>query len=167
MSEEQKPKRKYTRRKARVEPLAVYAVMVTIRHGRKSETIYGESVRTENGCLVVVSMDGPPPLVEKTRYIPLASAEIEVVRRPAPVAYQFAPQQNSAPNWIPPMPAQHQQTDPYQTAGPRIVAGPLELARQREAAGVVVRRPVSSEMVERNADGIPVVTAGFLDGSPS
>jgi hypothetical protein len=165
---EDKPKRKYVRRR-KVEPLAVYSVVVTVRTGRKSETIYGESVRTECGCLVVVSMDGPPPLVEKTRYIPLGSAEIDVCQRPVPQQWQ----RNSAPQWIPPMPQQVSMGDgtisgradlSYQQAGPRIVPGPLEIARQRQTAPAAPTR--STQMVERNADGVPVVTAGFLDGSP-
>lgn len=163
MPEETKSKRKYTRRR-KVEPLAVYSIVVTVRTGRKTETIYGESVRTEGGCLVVVSMDGPQPLVEKTRYIPLGSAEIEVCQRPAPVQYQYRPQPMGTV--ISTMPPQY--VPDQAQAGPRVVPGPLELARQREAMGpTIVRRPQSSEMVERNADGIAVVTAGFLDGSPT
>lgn len=162
MSEEKKPKRKYTRRQ-KPQPMNVYSVIVTVKSGRKTEAIYGESVRTENGCLVVISMDGPPPLVEKTRYIPLGSAEIEVCQRPAPVYREIHdPRQNA---WLAPVPPQFSHV-PERTEGPQVQPGPLEIARQREAQGF---RPVprqSSSMVERNADGIPVVTAGFLDGSP-
>jgi len=162
MTEEKKPKRKYTRR-PKVEPMAVYAVMVTVRRGRKSETIYGESTRVENGCLVVVSMDGPPPLVEKVRYIPLGSAEIDVCQRPRMYRREVAEQE------IPQFAMQHmvaQGQIPYQAqAGPQIQPGPLELARQRGAIPATPR-PVQN-MVERNADGIPVVTAGFMDGAPT
>lgn len=160
MTEEKKPKRKYTRR-PKVEPMAVYAVMVTVRRGRKSETIYGESTRVENGCLVVVSMDGPPPLVEKVRYIPLGSAEIDVCQRPRMYRREVAEQE------IPQFAMQHmvaQGQIPYQ-AGPQIQPGPLELARQRGAIPATPR-PVQN-MVERNADGVPVVTAGFMDGAPT
>ena len=52
MTDEKKPKRKYTRR-AKPQPIAAYSVIVTVKRGRKSETIYGESTRVENGCLVV------------------------------------------------------------------------------------------------------------------
>lgn len=173
MTEEKKAKRKYTRR-PKVEPMAVYAVMVTVRRGRKSETIYGESTRVENGCLVVVSMDGPPPLVEKVRYIPLGSAEIEVCRRPQPVptlspswAPFVQPQTVPTPYYTPNgagMPPQFSHV-PEHTPGPQIQPGPLELARQR--GGIpAVPRPVQN-MVERNADGVPVVTAGFMDGAPT
>ena len=160
MTEEKKPKRKYTRRQ-KIEPLAVYAVVVTIKRGRKSETIYGESTRVENGCLVVVSMDGPPPLVEKVRYIPLGSAEIEVCQRPKMYRREVPEQE------IPQFAMQHmvaQGQIPYQ-AGPQIQPGPLELARQRGAIPATPR-PVQN-MVERNADGVPVVTAGFMDGAPT
>jgi hypothetical protein len=165
MSEE-KPKRKYVRRR-KVEPLAVYSVVVTVRTGRKSETIYGESVRTEGGCLVVVSMDGPPPLVEKTRYIPLGSAEIEVCQRPVPQQYQprFMPQQSEQPRLGMSYPPSYSVAQ-LQQEGPRIVPGPLEIARQRAAAAPAPPPRNSTQMVERNADGVPVVTAGFLDGSP-
>lgn len=170
MTEEKKAKRKYTRR-PKVEPMAVYAVMVTVKRGRKSETIYGESTRVENGCLVVVSMDGPPPLVEKVRYIPLGSAEIEVCRRPTPTwgdnAYARLVQPVDT-QWRGPVTnpvVQHQQNDPYASAGPQIQPGPLELARQRGAIPATPR-PVQN-MVERNADGVPVVTAGFMDGAPT
>jgi hypothetical protein len=162
MTEEKKPKRKYTRR-PKVEPMAVYAVMVTVRRGRKSETIYGESTRVENGCLVVVSMDGPPPLVEKVRYIPLGSAEIDVCQRPRMYRREVAEQE------IPQFAMQHmvaQGQIPYPApAGPQIQPGPLELARQRGAIPATPR-PVQN-MVERNADGVPVVTAGFMDGAPT
>ena len=155
-----KVKRKYTRRQ-KIEPLAVYAVVVTVKRGRKSETIYGESTRVENGCLVVVSMDGPPPLVEKVRYIPLGSAEIEVCQRPKMYRREVPEQE------IPQFAMQHmvaQGQIPYQ-AGPQIQPGPLELARQRGAIPATPR-PVQN-MVERNADGVPVVTAGFMDGAPT
>jgi hypothetical protein len=168
MSEE-KPKRKYVRRR-KVEPLAVYSVVVTVRTGRKSETIYGESVRTEGGCLVVVSMDGPPPLVEKTRYIPLGSAEIEVCQRPTPTWADNAYARMAAmPQTVRQPSFQATPNDfihPEPQAGPRIVPGPLEIARQRAAAAPAPPPRNSTQMVERNADGIPVVTAGFLDGSP-
>ena len=164
--EEKKPKRKYTRR-AKVEPLAVYSVMVTVRRGRKTETIYGESVHMGDGCLVVVSMDGPQPLVEKTRYIPLGSAEIEVCQRVKPSweenAYRRMVQPVNEP-WLhstltpPPYPPAQPQP-----SGPRIIAGPLEMARSQPQP---VRREVR-DIVERNADGVPVVSAGFLDGSPT
>ena len=170
MTEEKKPKRKYTRR-PKVEPMAVYAVMVTVRRGRKSETIYGESTRVENGCLVVVSMDGPPPLVEKVRYIPLGSAEIDVCQRPQPVYRQMP---TTREQWEESGLLVARASGPVvagdfvQRAGPQIQPGPLELARMREAQGFrPVQRPQASNMVERNADGIPVVTAGFLDGSPT
>lgn len=164
MTEEKKPKRKYTRR-PKVEPLAVYAVMVTVRRGRKSETIYGESTRVENGCLVVVSMDGPPPLVEKVRYIPLGSAEIEVCQRPR--AYYPTTRERYEESGIVVARAHGPiaQGDFVQAAGPQIQPGPLELARQRGAIPATPR-PVQN-MVERNADGVPVVTAGFMDGAPT
>jgi hypothetical protein len=176
MSEE-KPKRKYVRRR-KVEPLAVYSVVVTVRTGRKSETIYGESVRTEGGCLVVVSMDGPPPLVEKTRYIPLGSAEIEVCQRPAQQQWVYRNGQRMDPrefdalaqtqkSWPPPFQATPNDfIHPEPQAGPRLIPGPLEIARQRAAAAPAPPPRNSTQMVERNADGVPVVTAGFLDGSP-
>ena len=170
MNDEAKPKRKY-RRRQKVEPLAVYAVVVTVKRGRATETIYGESVRTEGGCLVVTSMDGPPPLVEKTRYIPLGSAEIEVCQRPTPIPIQYAyrpiQQPNHTPYYTPNGTGNEAAPSAgWNEAGPRIVPGPLEIARRRQAAPVETR-PVQSQMVERNADGIPVVTAGFLDGSPT
>ena len=65
MSEEQKPKRKYTKRAKQAHP-EVYSVLVRVTRGRKIETIHCESTRIENGCLVAVSLDGPPPLIEKT-----------------------------------------------------------------------------------------------------
>ena len=172
--EEAKPKRKYKRR-AKVEPLAVYAVVVTVKRGRAVERIYGESARVENGCLVLVSMDGPPPLVEKVRYIPLGSAEIEVCRRPEPAMRWVQPA--AMGNWAPPpnsvpLPGGGwgSVTDsPAAQVGPQISPGPLELLRQREAmqgGPRPVQRP-PSQVVERNPDGIAVVTAGFLDGSPT
>jgi hypothetical protein len=161
--EDQKPKRKYTRRKAKVEPLAVYAVMVTVTRGRKTETIYAESTRVEDGCLVICSLDGPQPLVERVRYIPLGSAEITVCARPQPawqdVAAYRSPQQG-----------QRLLTREYlqeAASGPRIEPGPLEIARQREAQGPIARPRPQGNLVEKNADGIAVVTAGFLDGSPT
>lgn len=163
MTEEKKPKRKYTRR-PKVEPLAVYAVMVTVKRGRKSETIYGESTRVENGCLVVVSMDGPPPLVEKVRYIPLGSAEIEVCQRPQQYQPRIVMDQRPNP-WIPQNAVPMPNGGFGATTGPQIQPGPLELARQRGAIPATPR-PVQN-MVERNADGIPVVTAGFMDGAPT
>lgn len=167
MNDEAKPKRKY-RRRQKVEPLAVYAVVVTVKRGRATETIYGESVRTEGGCLVVTSMDGPPPLVEKTRYIPLGSAEIEVCQRPV-VRFQPFPMHppTSAPYYTPGHGGNEASPSAgWNEAGPRIIPGPLEVSRQRQAAPAAPR-PVQSQMVERNADGVPVVTAGFLDGSPT
>lgn len=167
MTDDAKPKRKY-RRRQKVEPLAVYAVVVTVKTGRKTETIYGESVRTEGGCLVVTSMDGPPPLVEKTRYIPLGSAEIEVCQRPAQYRPRIVMDQRPNP-WMPqdavPLPsAGWGATD----SGPRIVPGPLEIARQRGGGNFTpVPRQRQEGIVERNPDGVPVVTAGFLDGSPT
>jgi len=166
--EEKKPKRKYTR-KAKVEPLAVYAVMVKVTRGRKVEMIYAESTRVENGCLVVVSMDGPQPLVERTRYIPFGSAEIEVCARPQPDWREMAAYR--APQPLSPIPA-NAVALPYggygvTTQGPRIEPGPLEIARQREAQGPVARPRPQGNLVEKNADGVAVVTAGFLDGSPT
>ena len=157
-------KRKYTRRAKPVQP-EVYSVLVRVTRGRKVETIHCESTRIEHGCLVVVSLDGPPPLIEKTRYIPLGSAEIEVCARQQP-----------AMRWVTaPQPAEVSigstvQLPQYQAPpqGPQFSPGPLELLRQRE--GTAVPRPApraSSQVVERNAEGVPVVTAGFLDGSPS
>lgn len=170
--EDKKPKRKYTR-KAKVEPLAVYAVMVRVTRGRKVETIYAESTRVENGCLVICSLDGPQPLVEKTRYIPLGNAEIEVCNRPQ--------ERRWVSNWAPgpdplkphPQPFTQEQIRDLMcaqqqiNAGPRIEPGPLEIARQREAQGPVARPRPQGNLVEKNADGIAVVTAGFLDGSPT
>jgi len=173
--EDQKPKRKYTRKKAKVEPLAVYAVMVTVARGRKTETIYAESTRVENGCLVIVSMDGPQPLVERTRYIPLGGAEITVCQRPqATYRAIHDPRQNA---WLPQgavslpnggwgatttLPPQFSHV-PDRTDGPRVIAGPLgmNLGQPRPQTREV------RDIVERNADGIPVVSAGFLDGSPT
>ena len=159
MTEEKKPKRKYTRR-AKPEATGAYAVVVTIRRGRKQETIYAESARAEGPCLVVVSMDGPPPLIERVRYIPLGSAEITVCRR-----MQAVPPVQQA------YPAYPQSLGPYvePPTGPQIQPGPLEIARQREAAGAgpKIVRNAPSGIVERNPDGIPVVTAGFFDGGIS
>ena len=168
MAEEQKkPKRKYTRRQPA--PVAVYSVLVTVKRGKKTETIYGESVRTEGGCLVVTSMDGPPPLVEKTRYIPLGSAEIEVCQRPTPVQYQPRIVMETRPNpWQPQNAVELPNGGFGSTTGPQIVPGPLEIARQRTGGNFTpVPRPRQEGIVERNPDGVPVVTAGFLDGSPS
>lgn len=166
MNDEAKPKRKY-RRRQKVEPMAVYAVVVTVKRGRATETIYGESVRTEGGCLVVTSMDGPPPLVEKTRYIPLGSAEIEVCHRPAQIQYAWKRQEYPTPEQLLYSNGSAQlATITQQPEGPRIVPGPLEIARQRQAAPAAPR-PTQSQMIERNADGVAVVTAGFLDGSPT
>jgi hypothetical protein len=150
-----KAKRKYTRRQSQPE---VYSVLVRVTRGRRVETIHCESTRVENGCLVVVSMDGPPPLVEKTRYIPFGSAEIEVCARPQAVT-----------TWT--QPAYIQQatlpmggfTVPTATAGPQIEAGPLGRARM---VGVQPR-PQSTDLVERNAEGAPVVSVTYLDGSPT
>jgi hypothetical protein len=164
MSEEQKPKRKYTKRAKPAQP-EVYSVLVRVTRGRKTETIHCESTRIENGCLVAVSLDGPPPLIEKTRYIPLGSAEIEVCARQQPVV-----------RWVdvtPPggvgMGSNARSTGsimPMQS-GPQLMPGPLELLRQREAGMPVAPPRQPSQVVERNSDGVPVVTAGFLDGSPS
>ena len=164
MTEEKKPKRKYTRRQ-KIEPLAVYAVVVTIKRGRKSESIYGESTRVENGCLVVVSMDGPPPLVEKVRYIPLGSAEIEVCQRPAMWQRTGRERYEEGGLMLARAVGPIAQGDFVQASGPQIQPGPLELARQRGAIPATPR-PVQN-MVERNADGVPVVTAGFMDGAPT
>lgn len=166
MADDAKPKRKYQRR-AKVQPLAVYAVVVTVKTGRKTETIYGESVRNEGGCLVVVSMDGPPPLVEKTRYIPLGSAEIEVCQRPTPIQPMVWMRPNmGVQTYIGDAPATV--TSGGTSAGPQITPGPLEIARQRAGGNFTpVARPRQEGIVERNPDGVAVVTAGFLDGSPS
>ena len=167
MTEEKKPKRKYTR-KPKVEPLAVYAVMVKVTRGRKVETIYAESTRVENGCLVIVSMDGPQPLVEMPRYIPFGSAEIEVYKRPTP-----SWEENALRHLVldarayPPPVVLPNGGYAVPTSGPRIEPGPLEIARQREAQGPVARPRPQGNLVEKNADGIAVVTAGFLDGSPT
>ena len=156
MQDEKKPKRKYTR-KPKVAPLAVYSVMVTVSRGRKTETIYAESTRVENGCLVVVSMDGPQPLVEKTRYIPLASAEITVCERPKPAYVQQAQPLFPIPANAVALPHGGYGV----TTGPQIIAGPLEMARR---AGIGQNVPRSSEIVERNGEGAPVVTTGYLEG---
>lgn len=168
MTDEKKPKRKYTRR-AKPQPIAAYSVIVTVKRGRKSETIYAESARAENGCLVVMTMDGPPPLIERVRYIPLGSPEIEVCQRQ--IQHNLIPwgayaTQNTAPsaNDIEQMQMWQRKAE-QQQSGPRIEAGPLEIARQRGGLMPVPRKPEG--IVERNADGAPVVTAGFLDGSPS
>jgi hypothetical protein len=148
-----KAKRKYTRRQSQPE---VYSVLVRVTRGRKVETIHCESTRVENGCLVVVSMDGPPPLVEKTRYIPFGSAEIEVCARPwanHPAIQNFAPPQSPMGGF----------TVPKTTAGPQIEAGPLGRAR---VVGMAPR-PQSTDLVERNAEGAPVVSVTYLDGSPT
>lgn len=167
MTEEKRPKRKYTRR-PKPEAAGAYAVVVTIRRGRKQETIYAESARAEGPCLVVVSMDGPPPLLERVRYIPLGSAEITVCRRVMPAqtipwaAYsnQPAPSQKDI---------EEMRAQMMAAAGPVIQPGPLELARQREAMGPgpKIVRNAPTGIVERNPDGIPVVTAGFFDGGIS
>lgn len=172
MEEKAKPKRKYTR-KPKVEPLAVYSVMVKVTKGRKTETIYAESTRVENGCLVIVSMDGPQPLVERTRYIPFGSAEIEVCQRPQPAMRWLQPAQPSVPS--PPWTITGAYADQQiptgmsnppqfvQPSGPRIELGPLEMARQMgqgQAAPPPARR---AAIVERNAEGLPVVMGGFTD----
>lgn len=157
--EEKKAKRKYTRR-AKVEPLAVYSVLVRVKQGRKTETIYGESTRTENGCLVIVSMDGPQPLVEKTRYIPLGGAEIEVCQRPQPAMRWMAP----APQSLMPIPANAVSLPnggySVPTSGPMIQPGPLGLMKMPQ-------RTASNEIVERNGEGAAVVTTGYLEGAPT
>ena len=164
MSEEQKPKRKYTKRAKPAQP-EVYSVLVRVTRGRKTETIHCESTRVENGCLVAVSLDGPPPLIEKTRYIPLGSAEIEVCARQQPVV-----------RWVDVTPpggvgigsnARSTGSIVPMQGGPQLTPGPLELLRQREAGMPVAPSRQPSQVVERNSDGVPVVTAGFLDGSPS
>ena len=164
MSEEQKPKRKYTKRAKPAQP-EVYSVLVRVTRGRKIETIHCESTRIENGCLVAVSLDGPPPLIEKTRYIPLGSAEIEVCARQQPVV-----------RWVdvtPPggvgMGRSTHSTGSIVSmqSGPQLTPGPLELLRQREAGMPAAPPRQPSQVVERTPDGVPVVTAGFLDGSPS
>jgi len=158
-------KRKYTRRAKPVQP-EVYSVLVRVTRGRKVEIIHCESTRIEHGCLVVVSLDGPPPLIEKTRYIPLGSAEIEVCARQQPVV-----------RWVDAAPpggvgvstgyTVQMSTSPVSQQGPQLTPGPLELLRQREAGMPVAPQRQPSQVVERNSDGVPVVTAGFLDGSPS
>jgi hypothetical protein len=160
MGEEQKPKRKYTKRAVKAQP-EVYSVLVRITRGRKVETIRCESTRVENGCLVVISMDGPPPLVEKTRYIPFGSAEIEVCARPRPVA--TVPYADGTPIRWGASPQYSIATNPVQVVGPQIEAGPLGKAR---VVGVAPR-PQSTDLVERNAEGAPVVSVTYLDGSPT
>lgn len=164
MSEEQKPKRKYTKRAKPAQP-EVYSVLVRVTRGRKTETIHCESTRIENGCLVAVSLDGPPPLIEKTRYIPLGSAEIEVCARQQPVV-----------RWVDVTPpggvgmgsnARSTGSIVSMQSGPQLTPGPLELLRQREAGMPAAPPRQPSQVVERTPDGVPVVTAGFLDGSPS
>ena len=164
MIEEQKPKRKYTKRAKPAQP-EVYSVLVRVTRGRKIEAIHCESTRIENGCLVAVSLDGPPPLIEKTRYIPLGSAEIEVCARQQPDMRWFtAPQSTGVSIGSTVQMPQYQATP----QGPQFSPGPLELLRQREATDASRHAPrASSQVVERNSDGVPVVTAGFLDGSPS
>lgn len=166
MAEEQKkPKRKYTRRQPA--PVAVYSVLVTVKRGKKVETIYGESAKAENGCLVVVSMDGPPPLIEKVRYIPLGDAEITVCQRQTPMWAQAPLLTNPAISIPTPIGATRFENDTWgrADAGPRIEPGPLELLRHAQKAGP---RPApvprqTAPLVERNADGVAVVSAGFGD----
>ena len=179
MPEEAKPKRKYQRRKARVEPLAVYAVMASVPKGRKIETIYAESARFENGVLILVSMDGPPPLVEKTHYIPLTGNGQTVTVCARPRAYFKMPRDVRDPaqnGWLP-QPGEMTRGQMLYTEGtgriatladgPRIEPGPLEIARQREAQGPTPRPRPQGNLVERNADGVAVVTAGFGDERPT
>lgn len=161
MAEEQKPKRKYTRRQVKPEPLAVYNVLVTVKRGKKVETIYCEATRIENGCLVVVSMGGPQPLVEKTRYIPLGDGEITVCARPRTYYVPATAAGWGATGTNAPDP-QLSFTTSNVSDSPRIIAGPLEMSRQAPQAPRAPR-----DIVERNADGVPVVTAGFMDGSPA
>ena len=163
MSEEQKPKRKYTKRAKPAQP-EVYSVLVRVTRGRKIETIHCESTRIENGCLVAVSLDGPPPLIEKTRYIPLGSAEIEVCARQQPAMRWFTAPQSTGVSIGSTVQMPQYQAHPQ---GPQFSPGPLELLRQREAGMPVAPSRQPSQVVERNSDGVPVVTAGFLDGSPS
>jgi hypothetical protein len=168
MTEEKKAKRAYTR-KPKVEPLAVYSVAVKVTRGRKVETIYAESTRVENGCLVIVSMDGPQPLVEKTRYIPFGSAEIEVCQRPQSQFRYGAQPIDYGPVQVPGRGFAVTTAGPapmfsHTEIGPRIELGPLEMARQMGQANpapVVRQRPAA--MVERNHEGLPVVTGGFTD----
>ena len=164
MEDKVEAKRKYTR-KPKVEPLAVYSVMVKVTRGRKAETIYAESTRVENGCLVIVSMDGPQPLVERTRYIPFGSAEIEVCQRPQPAMRWIQPSQPSqpAPPWTITSNFVEQQQAFAQPSGPRIEEGPLETARRmaQGAPRVAPTRPTA--IVERNHEGLPVVMGGFTD----
>ena len=163
MTEEQKPKRKYTKRAKPAQP-EVYSVLVRVTRGRKIEAIHCESTRIENGCLVAVSLDGPPPLIEKTRYIPLGSAEIEVCARQQPAMRWFtAPQSTGVSIGSTVQMPQYQATP----QGPQFSPGPLELLRQREAGMPAAPPRQPSQVVERTPDGVPVVTAGFLDGSPS
>ncbi len=167
MEDKGKAKRKYTR-KPKVEPLAVYSVMVKVTRGRKAETIYAESTRVENGCLVIVSMDGPQPLVERTRYIPFGSAEIEVCNRPRQHSLiPWAAYQNSvgAPSMkdIEQMQGWQARAMGVAQPGPRIEEGPLETARRMAhgAPRVAPTRPTA--IVERNHEGLPVVMGGFTD----
>ena len=162
MEEAAKPKRKYTKRAAKAQP-EVYSVLVRVTRGRKVEAIHCESTRVENGCLVVVSMDGPPPLVEKTRYIPLGSAEIEVCARPQAYQPRIVMDQRQNP-WMP----ENSVALPnggfvVPTSGPQVEAGPLGRARMSGAPP----RPQSTDLVERNAEGAPVVSVTYLDGSPT
>ena len=163
MSEEQKPKRKYTKRAKPAQP-EVYSVLVRVTRGRKIETIHCESTRIENGCLVAVSLDGPPPLIEKTRYIPLGSAEVEVCARQQPAMRWFTAPQSTGVSIGSTVQMPQYQAPPQ---GPQFSPGPLELLRQREAGMLAAPPRQPSQVVERTPDGVPVVTAGFLDGSPS
>ena len=163
MSEEQKPKRKYTKRAKPAQP-EVYSVLVRVTRGRKIETIHCESTRVENGCLVAVSLDGPPPLIEKTRYIPLGSAEVEVCARQQPAMRWFTAPQSTGVSIGSTVQMPQYQAPPQ---GPQLTPGPLELLRQREAGMLAAPPRQPSQVVERTPDGVPVVTAGFLDGSPS
>lgn len=156
-----KAKRKYTRRQAQPE---VYSVLVRVTRGRRVETIHCESTRVENGCLVVVSMDGPPPLVEKTRYIPFGSAEIEVCARPFS---RTLPYPSGTSVTVNPIGTGHLLSPQggqglVSQAGPQVEAGPLGRAR---VVGVAPRQ--STDLVERNSEGAPVVSVTYLDGSPS
>lgn len=171
MSEEQKPKRKYTKRAKPAQP-EVYSVLVRVTRGRKIETIHCESTRIENGCLVAVSLDGPPPLIEKTRYIPLGSAEIEVCARQQPAIrwMGLGERGTTVVAATPPVGVGggfSGKAYPVPQSGPQLMPGPLELLRQSEAGMPVAPPRQPSQVVERNSDGVPVVTAGFLDGSPS
>ena len=166
MSEEQKPKRKYTKRAKQAHP-EVYSVLVRVTRGRKTETIHCESTRIENGCLVAVSLDGQPPLIEKTRYIPLGSAEIEVCQRPLALVRAARERYEESGFVVARAASPIGHGEMVMAAGPQITQGPLELLRQREAGMPVAPSRQPSQVVERNSDGVPVVTAGFLDGSPS